>query len=170
MQRVKLEDAPRDRRLRVSCIDLRHCAVVAERTSLGRVPRMHAEQTYHATGGSATGCVASARRYLQVYAMMFDEKLQGDWWWSFTEEPSAGERWQIRGGVITRGDEELPWSETPEGIRVEQEGQAFIVIGPARTTDRTRTADLFEQERGWLEGGMLVPFAEAEAEGWTSAA
>jgi hypothetical protein len=97
------------------------------------------------------------------------DNLQGDWWWSFLEEPSAGQRWRIEGDRITHRDHVLAWSATPDGIRVEQPNDTFILIEPS--TDDFHPANLYLADLGlevFEEAGSLVPFAEAEASGWTT--
>ena len=38
-----------------------------------------------------------SHRFATFGIMAALDNLQGDWWWSFLEEPSAGQRWRIEG-------------------------------------------------------------------------
>lgn len=96
------------------------------------------------------------------------DHLQGDWWWSYVEEATAGERWRVEGDRIIHQGEALAWSEIPEGIRVEQPDNTFIVIEPS--DDMAHAAHVYRAEsglEGFEEAGQLVPYADAEKEGWT---
>jgi hypothetical protein len=107
-------------------------------------------------------------RFDMVIGMGALDNLQGDWWWSYIEDASAGQRWIIEGDRISENGKPLAWSNTPGGIRVERPGGKFILIEPS---DRgLHTAHLYVAELGldgYDEGGTLVPYADAEREGWT---
>jgi hypothetical protein len=95
--------------------------------------------------------------------------FQGDWWWSFLEEPSAGQRWRIDGDRVTSDGSPLTWSDVPEGVRVEQENDTFILIEPREFQTGVHVANLHIVDKGemsYWEAGVLLPYRDAEARGW----
>lgn len=96
------------------------------------------------------------------------EHLQGDWWWSYVEDATAGYRWLIDGEQILENGVALDWTATPKGVRVKRPHGRFILIEP--TGDDMHVAHLYVAKLGlggFEETGSLVPYAKAVARGWT---